>query len=512
MVRIEFSANQTHLPRWPQPRPPPPSGQDETRYSVDYISQLPDTIILHIFSFLTTKDAIRTSVLSKRWRSTWTANAHTSFFMPYCDSRRMFRNFMAFMDAVLLRYTAIKVKSFHFDAPFANFQELSIDGWLQSAIRPTIDRWLHFAVGHDVEEVSMTLFEDNIYVLPQFLFDCTTLVSFHLSCCCFTMIGVVNWYSLKRLHIENAELEDDAMMRVLSGCPVLEFFELKGCWGLEHIKVESRALRELVIDSHNFRHGQHATLEMYTPHLLKLHLLGKSIGGEFKLDEVSSLVEAELNFEISTFEYNIVKTYDDLVKGLLEKLHHVTRLVIGTWCLKVLSFVEERGMFLPSLECQHLTFPVATDHEGIAGTEKILESSPRLEKLILQMTDMPIFGETTSPCNFDIKEFWNSEKQRIRQCLMHLKNVKIVDPRADWLVWGHALSMLKFLFQNAPYLDNIEINSNNSRLFKAADPWLLLEVARIILSYPNRSPSLKVILSYPSQGCPSKMCISWSSN
>ncbi|GMN64166.1 hypothetical protein TIFTF001_033232 [Ficus carica] len=36
------------------------------------ISELPDAIILHILSFLPTLDAVRMSVLSKRWRSMWT--------------------------------------------------------------------------------------------------------------------------------------------------------------------------------------------------------------------------------------------------------------------------------------------------------------------------------------------------------------------------------------------------------------------------------------------------------
>lgn len=106
-------------------------------------------------------------------------------------------------------------------------------------------------------------------------------------------MGAVNWPSLKILRIDHAELKDNAKMRVLSGCPVLEFFELKGCSGLKHIKVKSRGLKELVIDSHGFQCGQGCFLEVSAPHLLKLRLLGNSyVGGEFKVDKASSLVEA----------------------------------------------------------------------------------------------------------------------------------------------------------------------------------------------------------------------------
>ncbi|KAF8036731.1 hypothetical protein BT93_C2444 [Corymbia citriodora subsp. variegata] len=390
MARIEFSANPTHLPR--HPRPPPPSDRDETQNSsVDYISELPVAIILHIFSFLTTKDAIKTSVLSKQWRSIWTANPHISFSMPSCDNRTMFRTSMAIVDAVLLRCTAIKVKSFLFYAPHLySFIESSHNGWLRSVVRPTIDRWLRFAVEHDIEEVSMTLRNNNIYAMPQFFFHCTTLVSFHVSRCSFSTMGAVNWFSLKRLRIDDAKLEDNVIMRVLKGCPVLEFFELKGCWGFEHIKIESRGLRELVIDSPKFVHDQDSVLKISAPHLLKLRILGNSVKGNFKVEKVSSLIEAELNF-IKTYEISQVQAHCDLVNGLLQSMHHVTKLVMGSWCFQVLSLTEAKGLFLPSLECLHLMFPVAVDHEGAPVIAKILESSPRLEKLILQMTCTPSF-------------------------------------------------------------------------------------------------------------------------
>lgn len=86
------------------------------------------------------------------------------------------------------------------------------------------------------------------------------------------MNGAVYWSSLKRLHIEHAELREDVMMRVMSGSPVLEFLQLKCCWGFMHIIVESSGLRELVIDSHEFRRVQDLILRISAPYLLKLRL------------------------------------------------------------------------------------------------------------------------------------------------------------------------------------------------------------------------------------------------
>ncbi|KAK3431622.1 hypothetical protein EUGRSUZ_E03429 [Eucalyptus grandis] len=490
----------------------PSSNQDETQNAVDYISQLPDAIIFHIFSFLTTKDTIKTSVLSKQWRSTWTSNQYMSFSLPPGGSQKS-KGFIAFVDSVLSRYTAKKLKRFLFDAPCPASMRFSLGWWPQLAVErdveevaASLDRWLQFAVEHDVEEVSVTLnnHRHKIYALPQILFSCKTLVSLRISRCCFSVFGTVNWCSLKILRIELAELNDDGMMRVLSGSPVLELLELKRCVGVKHIIVESKSFRELVIDSHEF-YGQASMLKISAPHLLKLCLLGKSRGGEFRLDEVSSLIEAELNFEM----LDEVKARADLLKGLLERLHNVTKLVMGSWCLQALSLMEARDMFLPSLKCRHLILLGAAGHEGVPeAIAKILESTRLLEKLFLQMTCTPdseigLNAEWAGCRVFAGEEFWNFVKWRIYQCLMHLRHVEIVDRGASLLAWEPVLSLLKFLLQNALLLDRIVINSTNSKSSQAFEPSPLLEVARILLSHPKCSPRAKVILRYPFQGCPS---------
>ena len=45
-------------------------GEDDSQEK-DVFSRLPDDILVHILLFLSTKEAIRTSVLSKRWKCLW---------------------------------------------------------------------------------------------------------------------------------------------------------------------------------------------------------------------------------------------------------------------------------------------------------------------------------------------------------------------------------------------------------------------------------------------------------
>ena len=58
-----------------------------TKIHNDRISDLPDELLTHILSFLKTKEAMQTCVLSQRWRNLWTfvPSLHFDFddFLPY---------------------------------------------------------------------------------------------------------------------------------------------------------------------------------------------------------------------------------------------------------------------------------------------------------------------------------------------------------------------------------------------------------------------------------------------
>jgi hypothetical protein len=49
--------------------------------NVDWISKLPDDVLLIILSRLSTEEAIRTSVVSKRWEHVWNQMSHLVFDM-----------------------------------------------------------------------------------------------------------------------------------------------------------------------------------------------------------------------------------------------------------------------------------------------------------------------------------------------------------------------------------------------------------------------------------------------
>lgn len=97
---------------------------------------------------------------------------------------------------------------------------------------PYIDEVLLFAVRREVKEVCIE-FPFGLggkYNLPAFLFGCESLVSPQLKGCCnFGVPKYVRFSSLVSLTILRTYLENDSILQLLKGCPLLEDLVLKGC-------------------------------------------------------------------------------------------------------------------------------------------------------------------------------------------------------------------------------------------------------------------------------------------
>ncbi|KAL3749780.1 hypothetical protein ACJRO7_010838 [Eucalyptus globulus] len=286
-------------------RPPPPSS--------DLISALPDAVIHHIFSFLPLKDVVKTSVLSKRWRSTWTTTTHLVFH--YVRPRDI-KRWPSLIESVMLRCASPQVKRLHII--------------YKEADSPKVDDWLRFAEERRVEDLFLCLCNPlkGLYKLPEFLYRLSRLVRLEVVNCCFSLGTTIRWPCLKVLVIGSAELSDDILEGIVRGSPVLESLELCGFSGVKNIIIDSRSVKELVIQFPKFDNMG----KIWAPHLLSLRVSKVwDSHSMFRLDEISSLVEAELDF----FMCGDKRTHRDLLKEFFEELRGVSTITMGGWCLQV---------------------------------------------------------------------------------------------------------------------------------------------------------------------------------
>ncbi|KAJ1408532.1 Leucine-rich repeat domain superfamily [Sesbania bispinosa] len=105
----------------------------KTAISSDLLSNLPDDLICHILSFLPTRDAYRTSLLSKRWRFLCTKVPDLSFtLLSYTSSHSLRELLIHSVNTVLLQRTQ-SIRKFTFSC-FHSCEPYHVSAWISKGL------------------------------------------------------------------------------------------------------------------------------------------------------------------------------------------------------------------------------------------------------------------------------------------------------------------------------------------------------------------------------------------
>ena len=216
-------------------------GEDEGE-DKDIISKLPDSILLYILSFLLTKDAVRTSILSTKWRYLWTGMSNFDFNDDLSYEKTKEKNIelgtclLKLVDRVLLHDSAhIQKLRLSFDMPVR-------------LIRPYL--WVKFAVMRNVQELDLSLPVRATFLLHSSLFTSKSLSKLQLYMDCVLKVpSSICFSALKMLHISVTFLDDQSCQQLFSGCPVLQELVLYSCVykNIKSVIISIPTLRRLTI-------------------------------------------------------------------------------------------------------------------------------------------------------------------------------------------------------------------------------------------------------------------------
>ncbi|GLU17527.1 hypothetical protein SLE2022_338900 [Rubroshorea leprosula] len=187
--------------------------------SDDNIENFPDEVLSHIISFLPVKDAVRTSILSRRWRYLFTTISSLDYvFDPYDG-----RGAAQFMNSVnRLFFSSEKLSILRFCLRcYKALEPLCIDGWIRA----------------------LTLLSCKTLVLLK--------LDFPLRTYDFKVPQRVCLPSIKVIHLQGFAFSDnDSSERLFSSCPTLEDLVLQSCClrvGCDNFCVSNSSLKRLTI-------------------------------------------------------------------------------------------------------------------------------------------------------------------------------------------------------------------------------------------------------------------------
>ncbi|KAK4367851.1 hypothetical protein RND71_011643 [Anisodus tanguticus] len=433
---------------------------------IDRISELPDSLIVKILSLVPLTDACRTPILSKRWQYLWTLIDNLIFDDSSGYMSRLYwwgdKRFILFVDNVLrlLRCSKIKKLSLH-----SGFK-------VGLSYGSKIDKRLEIALKKKVEDVDLHVFYsfEGPYTLPQLLCSSSSILILKCMLCKFSEDCVLNWTSLKSLTLGYLLLKDEIIEQIMSNCPQLEYLKLRSFCGFNRLHITSPKCRRLQLIDHEHPHcgdwGSFETtccFEIVAPYVQHLEISGNFIDAEVRLGDLSSVVHAELTFEIHERDAIADKT---IAKDLLLSVCSANELLTPSWIIEVISRLKKEDVSLPLLECKQLTINSWISKYSIIGIYRLLMSSPCLENLtILPKNDCKYLWAI----NIDLMEDnYLSLQENIFKCsLQNLKNAKVISNCCSCRSFADTtkiiLEFLKFLLERAINLEKLVIEQERRR-------------------------------------------------
>ncbi|MED6109937.1 hypothetical protein PIB30_038199 [Stylosanthes scabra] len=228
----------------------------------DRLSDMPDCILIHIMTFLTTKDVVGTAILSRRWKDLWKHVPSLVLRTSDFKFRRMTRFNEAVSKFLLLRDGSVPLVN----VDVSHFARMPPD--IQTSVS-------EYAVMHKVEQLRLRA--ECLTHLSPCVFTSQTLTSLHLSSLGFVFLPkTLSMGALTSLHLKNFAFcgADNESLDPFSSCVKLKTLVIDNC-GIGKSKIfciSNATLVSLTIHSDDRAFGEELVLS--TPSLRSFSFSG----------------------------------------------------------------------------------------------------------------------------------------------------------------------------------------------------------------------------------------------
>ncbi|XP_061988356.1 F-box/FBD/LRR-repeat protein At1g16930-like [Rosa rugosa] len=447
-------------------------------HNEDRISGLPGAVLCHILSFLSTREAVKTSVLSHRWKNVWASVPILDFDEEEYYLEYVFRTlsrpigydpdwFAQFVNRVLLFRCPGDIHRFRLVATRMHDVSL-IYAWISTAIRRNVVE-LDLRVGTST---------DPHFEIPKRLFMCSTLVKLKLWL--RRDISVITPRSncfpcLKFLHVTLLYPDSDSMEKLFSRFPVLEDLIIDG--NLEDasafkLDISAPKLKRLQIrlTVHKFAMGSNNFVNYVcqifinadAPDLEELDICSDVLVS-FSLKNANCLSKAEVDFsDVKELEDH------DCFLGLVDRIRQIFAgicdakyLTVKAPILTALDIGNQR--LLPTLNnLSHLELQLETCR-CLQSLTTWLKISPNLEHLKISTNREHLwFADDYKYCDDDNEDIlvheWGAPEFANICLVSHLKTVCLWDFKGC----PNDMEVAKYLVKHGKALNKVTIYTHFS--------------------------------------------------
>ncbi|KAK4481476.1 hypothetical protein RD792_012376 [Penstemon davidsonii] len=382
------------------------------KLELDKLSNLPGHLIDKILSHLSLRDAVRTSILSSKWRYKWVTLPYLIFdnqsvLVSNQDQTLVKNKLVSIVDHVLLLHTG----------PIHKFKLSHRD--LQGV--SDIDRWILFLSRCSVKEFILEIWKGHRYKLPSSIFSYQKLIHLELFNCLLkppcTFIG---FKVLKSLDLQHITMDQGDFEDMISSCPLLERLTLMNFEGFNRLNIRAQNLLFFDVG------GAFEDVSFQdTFHLAVVSVgLYENPGGDQNLAFGSTC--------------NLIKFFACLPR--------VQRLEVQNFFLKHLSAgVIPMKLLAPCVDLSFLSIRINFNNkEENLATLCLLRSSPNLKELeMLTRAEEQGTGRTSADPFENFQSFSFNQLQLV-------KIVGITGSKKE-------LNFIKFMLSNSPVLERMTV-------------------------------------------------------
>ncbi|KAG7561385.1 FBD domain [Arabidopsis thaliana x Arabidopsis arenosa] len=400
---------------------------------MDRISSLPNELLCHILSFLTTKEAALTSILSKRWR-------YLIAFVPYLyiddsvflhpeedkrDRPEIIQSFLDFVDRILALQGDSPIKKCSIKC-LSEVDSVRVDGWISNVLTRGVSD-LDLLIILDMDGY------DNYRLSPK-SFESTTLVKLKIGC------GIeIDWLAgsiflpmLKTLVIDSARVYKFEIL--LDALPALEELVLvEVIWKDDHVNVSSASLKTLTIKDSDCL----GILSFDTPSLVYFKYTS-FVATDSPVVNMKNLCDAQINFLLTEEQLQRAREPDDdghwFDQDIALGYSNVWKLFHG------IQNVQYLDLFPNTLE--------SNMNRGWQAMPVLLKNCPHLETLVID----GLFHHVTDKCG-DACDCISREEKGHSLTSCPVKKLEIQGFRGTM----KEMTMIKHFLDHFPCLKEMEI-------------------------------------------------------